>query len=95
MVVCIIGNVTIVTMHCIRYVAVGETDDLELFYYFVESQSNPVKDPLVYQSTLIYFQFSYLKERNFEILCLPFKTFKETMKMKNGRKMYNLYYLFP
>ena len=30
-----------------RYVAVGETDDLELFYYFVESKRNPVRDPLV------------------------------------------------
>ncbi|XP_062176796.1 serine carboxypeptidase-like 18 [Alnus glutinosa] len=29
------------------YVAVGETDDLQLFYYFIESQRNPVKDPLV------------------------------------------------
>ncbi|KAL4615203.1 hypothetical protein ACB092_07G106900 [Castanea dentata] len=29
------------------YVAVGETDDLELFYYFIESQRNPVRDPLV------------------------------------------------
>ncbi|XP_023915638.1 serine carboxypeptidase-like 18 [Quercus suber] len=29
------------------YVAVGEIDDLELFYYFVESQRNPVRDPLV------------------------------------------------
>ncbi|KAB1200244.1 Serine carboxypeptidase-like 18 [Morella rubra] len=29
------------------YVAVGDTDDLQLFYYFIESQRNPVKDPLV------------------------------------------------
>ncbi|XP_059445668.1 serine carboxypeptidase-like 18 [Corylus avellana] len=29
------------------YVSVGETDDLQLFYYFIESQRNPVRDPLV------------------------------------------------
>lgn len=29
------------------YVAVGDTDELELFYYFVESQRNPARDPLV------------------------------------------------
>ncbi|KAE8037303.1 hypothetical protein FH972_009903 [Carpinus fangiana] len=29
------------------YVGVGETEDVELFYYFVESQSNPPNDPLL------------------------------------------------
>lgn len=32
---------------CCRYVGVGETEDVELFYYFVESQSDPSNDPLL------------------------------------------------
>ena len=32
---------------CCRYVGVGETKDVELFYYFVVSQSNPSNDPLL------------------------------------------------
>lgn len=31
----------------IRYIAVGDTDDVQLFYYFVESQRSPPLDPLM------------------------------------------------
>ncbi|KAB1208311.1 Serine carboxypeptidase-like 18 [Morella rubra] len=30
-----------------RYIGVGDTDDVQLFYYFVESERSPVEDPLV------------------------------------------------
>ncbi|XP_028071183.1 serine carboxypeptidase-like 9 [Camellia sinensis] len=29
------------------YVGVGDMDDVQLFYYFVESQRNPAQDPLM------------------------------------------------
>ena len=31
-----------------RYVGLGETDDdMQVFYYFVKSENNPQKDPLI------------------------------------------------
>lgn len=32
---------------CWRYVSIGEKEDVQLFYYFVESTRNPTQDPLI------------------------------------------------
>jgi serine carboxypeptidase-like clade 1 len=32
---------------CIRYVSVGDYNQSQLFYYFVESQRSPSEDPLM------------------------------------------------
>ncbi|THG16211.1 hypothetical protein TEA_008570 [Camellia sinensis var. sinensis] len=60
-----------------QYVGVGDMDDVQLFYYFVESQRNPAQDPLMlwlsggpgcsclsaffYESGPVYFEFEGYK----------------------------------
>ncbi|OIW14811.1 hypothetical protein TanjilG_05432 [Lupinus angustifolius] len=43
-----IDPVEIVIVRCRRYVGLGETDDdMQVFYYFIKSENNPHKDPLM------------------------------------------------